>query len=301
MKRKAKEQGPPTIVAYELREEIPAGMTETFLVDRWRAAEGETDALRMAREIRIGWDRTSLADWRKMRNVTVARVMSDGSKGFVDISEVIAMLDAPSGAVPISSLVAPKNEAGKAKGKWRSAKGKTKAADSAPAAAPVSTTDADALPRCQSVFTIGYEGGLTLETLLNLVREYKITRIVDTRQSTRCKNQAFTGTALAKLEEAYVCAPSEREVFAAIERFVTREGRSILLLRKEESPCESPYHLQLAKRVAMTHFFRDEVIDGASLQAALDADERDPSVDHQYECVKEFPDVVETTEVAQAS
>ena len=72
------------------------------------------------------------------------------------------------------------------------------------------------------------------------------------------------------------------------------------MLRKEESPCESPYHLQLAKRVTMTHFFRDEAIDGGSLQAALDADERDPSVDHPYECVKDFPDVQDAQVIEQA-
>lgn len=140
------------------------------------------------------------------------------------------------------------------------------------------------------VLTFGYDGGgngaLQPEHLESLMDAAGIVLAIDTRAND--SRGAWSRAKLReKLGEKYKAALSGAEVYAAIESVVARTPHAVVLLRKEEAPGDNDFHLEIARSVRVTHLFRNEIIEGADLQRAIDLDAKEGG-DHEYDC--EVPD-----------
>lgn len=315
MKKAKKEAGPPTIAAYEL---VDDGLTETIRADNLRrpAADNETDEQAHARSTRLGWARKSLLGWMKAPTggQTFARVMSDGTKVATTIDEVRAFLDAPDAAthgseghpqpgtweikasapIAIADMV-PATPPAKATRK-RKAPIAMVETSTAPAVIPRAEVVADVMPEMpthdplsglsRSVYTIGYDFGLTPDHLDRLMAALDIATVIDTRANTLAR-KGWSGQKLReRLGARYRSAQTLDDVARSIAALAPSPSRAVLLLRKETAPGDNAFHLDIAKRVKVTHLWMSEMIDGAALQRALDLDAMDPETDHEYECIK---------------
>lgn len=156
----------------------------------------------------------------------------------------------------------------------------TAATTVAPAEAPKATPPAPtfAAPSLTtSVYTIGLQSPRGLSDLVAAVKNFQIRTILDTRRTVKDPQH------WEKLGDTYRHVGDKKEaiLFAICE--ANRKGACVLL-RGAEAPGESLLHLEIAQKVKVAHIFRDELIDGAELQLAIDADAEVPAVDHEYEC-----------------
>jgi hypothetical protein len=134
-------------------------------------------------------------------------------------------------------------------------------------------------------FTIGYGGGLTVGAVAEIMDKRGIKLLIDTRQrNSKVPGWSFDQT-MNVFGGRYRHAGTEREIVDIIGQLEKESGGSALFLRREEAPGDSDLHLALARAITVTHFFRDEEVDGAELQAAIDLDATSPTTEeggHAY-------------------
>ncbi len=317
MKKKASSKlaGPPTVAAYEFTAD---GVSETIRIDNLRAVFGETEAQATARATRKGWARKALLDWLKLpvgQGPTIVRVMTDGTRAPALMAEARDALDNPE-ATPIAAMIpaaAPTVAAAPVKTprkrndhnpdtcgcdacvNARDVKRGVAEPMTALAVVPRAEVKAEIMPEIpthdplsglsRSVYTIGYAFGLTPEHLDRLLAALDIATVIDTRVNTLAR-KGWSGQKLReRLGVRYRSAQTLTDVAAHLEALAPSPSHAVLLLRKETAPGDNQFHLDIAKRVKVTHLWMAEMVDGAALQKALDADAIDPTVDHEYECV----------------
>ena len=130
-----------------------------------------------------------------------------------------------------------------------------------------------------ALFTVGYDGGLTPSALMQIMKDRNLGYVIDTRASTATRVPGWAGPKLKDyFGTRYLSAQTLTDVKATLAGLKCPRA---ILIRKEEAPGESNFHLEIARMFPVVHLFRDEVIDGHELQRSIDDGD-------DYEC--EVPD-----------
>ena len=180
----------------------------------------------------------------------------------------------------------------------------------APEAAPEASPEAPAAPAATvaqrlTMFTLGFDGGLTVERVAEIVAERSIDLIVDIRSKTNT-NTSFGVANLRKLWGDRYTTKSQLKggIAAILPRLQDQGSARVLLLRKEEAPGDHWGTLEIARhaiaaQIPCIHLFQNEEVEAIELQRAIDLDIQQGG-DHYYNCDVEIDEMKDAREKARA-
>ena len=126
-----------------------------------------------------------------------------------------------------------------------------------------------------ALYTIGYGAGLSVSTLMDIMKARDIGYVVDTRPNTATHVPGWSGQ---KLREAFGTRYRSVQTLSDVKAWIepVKCPRAIFI-RKEEAPGDCNFNLEIARIYPVTHLFRNEAIKGNELQRAIDQGD-------DYEC-----------------
>jgi hypothetical protein len=207
------------------------------------------------------------------------------------LASLCAMFDveAPKGAAPVTATEAP------------AAPVETAPVAEAPAPTPVVETPAapaaDVVQRL-TLFTLGFDGGLPLDRVVEIVKDRAIDLVVDIRSKANTSTEFEIRKLRALWGDRYTTKAQLKGGIAAILPRLQDQGSArVLLLRKEEAPGDHWGTLEIARlaiaaKIPCLHLFQNEEVTAEELQRAIDLDIQQGG-DHYYACDVEIDDMAD--------